>query len=358
MPCALWGVGDGIRDMSGQSRLVIFLAAASGVVFMLYLIRGVLVPFALAAVVAYVLNPLVNVVESRQVPRSAAIVLVYLMCGVVSGLTAYLVMPLLAAEMEQIMTNLPHAGGMNGFLRGDRISALYVTQSPFLKNLIKTGAQQVEGLLARLITRSLEVLLAFLARTFTILMVPFLAFYFLRDADTFSRQFVSLLPADRRQEILALIRGLNELAGAFLRGQLILSVLVGLLISVGLALLKVKYALVIGIIAGVFEFIPYFGPAIAAVPAVMFGLMRSPATALWTMLLIAAVHQVEGAVLQPHVMSGSLDLHPLTVIAAVLIGGELLGIWGMFMAVPVAAAVKLIGRYVVEEVVGAGISNS
>ena len=145
MPCALWGVGDGIRDMSGQSRLVIFLAAASGVVFMLYLIRGVLVPFALAAVVAYVLNPLVNVVESRQVPRSAAIVLVYLMCGVVSGLTAYLVMPLLAAEMEQIMTNLPHAGGMNGFLRGDRISALYVTQSLF-QNLIKTGAQQVEGL--------------------------------------------------------------------------------------------------------------------------------------------------------------------------------------------------------------------
>ena len=194
--------------------------------------------------------------------------------------------------------------------------------SLFSKTSSRPELQQVEGLLARLITRSLEVLLAFLARTFTILMVPFLAFYFLRDADTFSRQFVSLLPADRRQEILALIRGLNELAGAFLRGQLILSVLVGLLISVGLALLKVKYALVIGIIAGVFEFIPYFGPAIAAVPAVMFGLMRSPATALWTMLLIAAVHQVEGAVLQPHVMSGSLDLHPLTVIAAVLIGGS------------------------------------
>ncbi|MGI6081790.1 MAG: AI-2E family transporter [Limnochordia bacterium] len=344
--------------MSGQSRLVILLAAASGVVFMLYLIRGVLVPFALAAVVAYVFNPLVNAVESRQVPRSGAIVLVYLMFGVAGGLILYVGAPLLAAEMEQIMANLPGSEGMNDLLRGSQVSAPYLTESPFLKGLIKTGAQQVEGLLARLIARSLEVLLAFLARTFTILMVPFLAFYFLRDADKLNRQFISLLPQEHRQETVVLLWRLNQLAGAFLRGQVIVAIIVGLLISVGLALLKVKYALVIGIMAAVFEFIPYFGPAVAAVPAVLFGLMRSPATAFWTVLLIIAVHQVEGAILQPHVMSGTLDLHPLTVIAAVLIGGELLGIWGMFMAVPVAAALKLIGRYVAEEVFGSTTSNS
>ena len=145
---------------------------------------------------------------------------------------------------------------------------------------------------------------------------------------------------------------LNELMGAFLRGQLIVAAIVGLLISVGLASLKVKYALVIGTVAAVFEFIPYFGPVIAAVPAVLFAFVQSPATALWAVVLVVVVHQVEGAVLQPQVMSGSMDLHPLTVIFSILVGGELLGIWGMFLAVPAAASLKLIIGYLAEEVIG------
>ena len=338
--------------MLDRSRLLILLIAASGVIVLLYLVRGVLVPFALAAVVAYVSNPLVQAFESRQIPRSGAIVLVYVIFAVVGGLTLYVGVPLLAAEVEEMLANLPQARDLSDYTRGTAASVLHLRASHLLRTILSAGAQRVEVLLAQLVARSLEVILALLARTFTILLVPFLAFYFLRDTEKIQRWFLSLLPPARRQEVLVLAQRLNELMGAFLRGQLIVAAIVGLLISVGLASLKVKYALVIGTVAAVFEFIPYFGPVIAAVPAVLFAFVQSPATALWAVVLVVVVHQVEGAVLQPQVMSGSMDLHPLTVIFSILVGGELLGIWGMFLAVPAAASLKLIIGYLAEEVIG------
>lgn len=338
--------------MLDRSRLLILLIAASGVIVLLYLVRGVLVPFALAAVVAYVSNPLVQAFESRQIPRSGAIVLVYVIFAVVGGLTLYVGVPLLAAEVEEMLANLPQARDLSDYTRGTAASVLPLRASHLLRTILSAGAQRVEVLLAQLVARSLEVILALLARTFTILLVPFLAFYFLRDTEKIQRWFLSLLPPARRQEVLVLAQRLNELMGAFLRGQLIVAAIVGLLISVGLASLKVKYALVIGTVAAVFEFIPYFGPVVAAVPAVLFAFVQSPATALWAVVLVVVVHQVEGAVLQPQVMSGSMDLHPLTVIFSILVGGELLGIWGMFLAVPAAASLKLIIGYLAEEVTG------
>jgi predicted PurR-regulated permease PerM len=338
--------------MLDRSRLLILLIAASGVIVLLYLVRGVLVPFALAAVVAYVSNPLVQAFESRQIPRSGAIVLVYVIFAVVGGLTLYVGVPLLAAEVEEMLANLPQARDLSDYTRGTAASVLHLRASHLLRTILSAGAQRVEVLLAQLVARSLEVILALLARTFTILLVPFLAFYFLRDTEKIQRWFLSLLPPARRQEVLVLAQRLNELMGAFLRGQLIVAAIVGLLISVGLASLKVKYALVIGTVAAVFEFIPYFGPVVAAVPAVLFAFVQSPATALWAVVLVVVVHQVEGAVLQPQVMSGSMDLHPLTVIFSILVGGELLGIWGMFLAVPAAASLKLIIGYLAEEVIG------
>lgn len=337
--------------MPDRSRLLILLAAASGVVVLLFLVRRVLVPFALAAVVAYVFNPLVKAFEARKIPRSGAIVLVYLISTVIGGLALYVGVPVLVRELEEMLQHLPEARDLGHYTQGTAARLLHSKGSPLLQSILRSGAQRVEALLAQLMARSLEVLLAFLARTFTILLVPFLAFYLLRDAEKIQTWFVSLLPEGRRPEVLALVERLNELMGAFLRGQLIVAAIVGLLIGMGLTLLKVKYALVIGIVAGVFEFIPYFGPVIGAVPAVLFGFMRSPATALWAVVLTMVVHQVEGAILQPQVMSGSMDLHPLTVILSVLAGGELLGVWGMFLAVPATAALKLIGGYLAEQVV-------
>ena len=331
--------------MSQRKLSLIFLAAAAGIAVLLYKVRGVLLPFLLAAVMAYIINPLVGAFEARQIPRSIAILLAYAVFAVVGIAGFYICVPLLVTELDEMLAAIPRTRSLGEFTSETIRGWGPWRDSRFFRSIVSNSAQQVEKLLAGMVGRSLEVAFGLLARTFTLILVPFLAFYLLRDMEMLRSSALSLVPSHLQGEVQELALRLNRLVAAFLRGQLIVAVTMGLLISVGLAILQVKYAFVIGAVAGAFEFIPYLGPVVATVPAILFGLMRSPVTALWAAVWILAVHQVEAAVLQPQVMSSTVGLHPLTIIFSILVGGELLGIWGMFLAVPLAAVLKEIGGY-------------
>jgi predicted PurR-regulated permease PerM len=153
-----------------------------------------------------------------------------------------------------------------------------------------------------------------------LVLAPFLAYYLLRDWEIIRRSALSLIPINSHAEALSLFGRLHRLGSGFIRGQLIVSGFVALLITFGLATLGVKYALLIGLLGGIFDIIPYFGPLIGGAPAVLLGLTRSPATAVWAALWIFLVHQIEGTILQPRIMGEHVGLHPLTVIFAILAG--------------------------------------
>jgi len=157
-----------------------------------------------------------------------------------------------------------------------------------------------------------------------------------------------------RKDVLDLGRKVNHVVSGFLRGQLIVSCIVGILVASCLSLLGVKYAIIVGIFAGLADIIPYFGPLISAVPAVALALTVSPWTALWVVILLIAIQQFEGSVLSPKIVGDRVGLHPLTVIFAVLAGGELMGILGMLMAVPVAATVKVVAAHVGDRILERG----
>lgn len=338
--------GPGPERTRYPAHRILLIAAGLGLLGVAYRLRAVLAPFLLAGVLAYLMHPLVACFERKRVPRTLAILLVYAIFGVGGVIIYYAAMPALAHELSELMTVLPQQSErLQGMTEG-AVDGLHRLSLPrILEQGVDRTVERAERLLERLVERVADATVGLFSGLFSLILAPILAYYLLRDRERLADGFLSLIPPAHRAECRALGRAVDDVVSGFLRGQLIVSLLIGAIIGLGLALLKVKYALVVGLIAGLFDIIPYFGPVIGAIPAVALGLLRSPWTAVWVAVLIFAVHQLEGSILSPKIVGRSVGLHPLAVILAVLAGGELGGIVGMLVAVPAAAAGKVLAQH-------------
>lgn len=328
-------------------KLTILVAVGVVTVLFLFRVRGVLTPFFLAATVSYLGYPIVRRLEERKVPRTWAILIMYAMFTVVILFLVFAILPGLMKEMEQIATSLPR--------QGHRIESFF--QSTFgkyqraqipdaVKDLIDATVLRLEGIIGSVARKTADIIVGLFASVFHFVLAPFLAFYILRDLDVLADAIVSWMPNEWRKHAVQLARRVDHVVGGYVRSQLIVSAVIGILVTVGLWALGVRYALFLGLITGLADIIPYFGPIVSAVPALLLALFESPITALWVLVLLVAVQQFEGAILQPKIVGDQVGLHPLSVIFAVLVGNELGGIFGMLISVPLAAAIKVIATYV------------
>lgn len=332
--------------MSRRAKFALLAAAAAAAAALLVRVRGALTPFVMAAVIAYVSHPAVKLLETRQVPRPLAILLVYVAFGLLFLLPAMAVAPRLAAEIDQVLAKLPE--------QTKRLESVTDSVAVDLRRLrLPAGVEdlsllvigRVERLLEEFAARIASAFVGLLSQVFSLILAPFLAYYILRDAEALAHAATGWIPDGSKRHVVELGRRINRVLAGFVRGQLIVSAAVGCAVAAGLSLLGVRYAAILGLFAGLADVIPYFGPLISAVPALVLGLMESPLTALWVALLLVVVQQLEGSVLGPRIVGERVGLHPLTVILSVLIGGELFGVTGMFLAVPVAAALKAVAGY-------------
>lgn len=333
--------------MTRRAKVITLVLALVGVGLLLIRVRGVLTPFFLGAAIAYISYPLVQRLEEKQVPRMLAILLVYAIFVVVVILTFYALLPSLGRELEEIMAFIPEQTRYVESVLSDglgRLRNMWIPEG--MRDVINLSLQRIESLLERFLGRVTEIVFVTIAHLFNLVLAPFLAYYILRDFERIRRSLVAWLPSKRRKEVLEIATRANRVVAGYLRGQLIVSAIVGLLVAGGLSLLGVRYSLLLGLIAALADIIPYFGPIISGVPAVGLALLQGPVTALWVLILLVAVQQFEGSVLSPKIVGERVGLHPLTVIFAVLTGGELMGILGMFLAVPIAAILKVVGAYV------------
>ena len=164
----------------------------------------------------------------------------------------------------------------------------------------------------------------------------------LLDLKTIKACVYRVFPRDSKSEWWDLMDSLDAVLNGFVRGQVIIAVLVGLMSALALTILGVRFALILGLIAGVFELVPYFGPVLGALPAVSLALLESPLLALKVTVAFIVIQQVESAILSPKIMGDRVGLHPVAVILAVLVGGHLFGFWGIVLAVPGAALAKVL----------------
>lgn len=312
------------------------------IIIFLYRVKMVLTPFLFAVLIAYAAYPLVVVFEQRQVPRHIAIILVYIIFGTVFGLLVSLLIPELAKEVDELLKVLPRQtekleDGLGAVRILENITVPKVLQGIF--DLVTSRIQQLLGGLAE---RLAGFLVSMVSQIICFLAAPFLAFYLLRDLELLKRRMIMSIPKKYRLSILSLTKEINQVCNGFIRGQLVSGMIVGLLIAAGLAIIGIKYSLFIGLLAGLFNIIPYFGPVIGFIPAFMLAIVKSPISVLWVLVVFIAANQIEASIIAPKIVGARVGLHPLAVIFAVLAGGEIMGIIGMLVAVPTAAIIKIL----------------
>ncbi|MEA2113609.1 MAG: AI-2E family transporter [Patescibacteria group bacterium] len=303
-----------------------------GVVF-LYAIRDILVIIFVASIIAAAVNEPVGWLQKRKIPRILGVVVVYLVFFSLLSLAIVLVFPLLAEQVKQLAVNFPEIVDKIGLSVQDwwnRFQVEGIIQS-FLGDISNSLSQTVSGFFGTVT--------GFFGGIFSVVFVFIFSFY-LATQEKGIKGFVSaLIPTEHRHYLSDLANRIQVKIGGWVRGELLLMLIVGVLTYIGLSLLGVKYALVLALIAGLLEIIPYLGPILAAVPATILAFFQAPFLALMVILLFTVINQVENYVIVPQVMKRAVGLNPVVIIIVMLIGAKLAGVLGVILAVPMAAAI-------------------
>ncbi len=340
--------------MTGKGRRIAAALVLGGVVLAagwgLWVVRPVLAPFLMAIVIAYLVAPPVNALTQRGLSRGVAIALVYTVLLGSGAVAISKLVPGVLSETRRLAEAIPtYALRAQELVDGFQQRVHDLGVPPSLRDVMGRHITEMEGrsmgaLDSLLDPNSIQKVAGLLL---SLLLAPVLAIYLLKDQDRFKERFVSALPRRYRMEILALLRGLDAVLAGFVRGQLMLAVVVGAMAALATTVLGLRYALLLGIWAGLTEFIPFIGPVLGAVPAVLAGLSESPLLALEVALAFAIIQQIENAVLQPKIMGETVGLHPLAVMLSALAAGYLWGTWGLILALPVVGAARVLWCFII-----------
>ncbi len=321
------------------------------------------VPFLLALVVIYLFRRPVAALEGRGLSRTAAVSICLVVFLGVIGLIIGFVMPSLVTQVQQFVIAFPDYYDELNSLFVD-LQARYdaLVAPPWLEeavvNIQATLTEQSATWSQALATRVFSVggsAVTLLGYTVLALVV---AFWVLKDLPIIAREGERLVVPHRRAEMRVILAKISDTLGGYLRGQLLLAVATGLIIGVALWVLGVPYSMVIGLIGAVLNIIPWIGPAITAVVAGVAGATVEPWFILWSVLVVIGAQQLTEWFVQPRVMSGQVDLHPLLVIFSILAGGTLFGFPGIVLAIPVAAIGKALFVYYFEKYTDSVLSTA
>ncbi|HNP63042.1 MAG TPA: AI-2E family transporter [Woeseiaceae bacterium] len=318
--------------------------------WLLYLLAPVLTPFIAAGLLAYMGDPFADRLQKHSIPRTLAVVIVFLSTFLLIGLLVLLVGPLVKTQINALFDALPDIvseveevwlptvlGWMNVEAGDDvGISAFLARYSEMVgswSGKILLGVGKSGGVLA--------------AAVLSLFLIPILTFYMLRDWDAFLSHIGALIPESKRKTAYALAQETDDMLGAFLRGQLLVMLALAVIYSLGLAIVGIKFAIAIGVVAGLVSFVPYlgfvFGIGLAGLTVV---LEPNPLWHLAGVIAVFTVAQViEGSLLTPKLVGDRIGLHPVLVIFAIAAGGQLFGFFGILLALPAAAILSVLIRF-------------
>ena len=286
-----------------------------------------------AVIVAAAILPAARLGERYRVPRGVTVLGVYVAVGAVFSLMGRLVWPALREQGRQFMEQLPRMiDNVKGWL-GDL--SYYVGQ--WGAELPTPKGESLESMAGALIANTLHVTAGVVGAIFGFLAIVIIAAYLVMDAGRIGRVLLSLLPAAHRPVARQLADPVLDRIGGYVRGQLVSSLVVGILIAIALSVLGVRYGLLIGALAAVFNIVPFVGATLAAILGVLSALNESVSLALVTLAVMTGAQTVEGKFLAPHFVGRATGLHPLAVLLALLAGAHLAGLIGALVAVPLLA---------------------
>ncbi len=338
-------------------QIILTVLAIAAAAWVVYKLERVLLVLAAAMLFAYVVAPLVRCAEHpiriagrpRRLSRGLAIGLVYVaILGGTGGGTAILA-PTLTEQLGAMVSRAPvYAESVRNWTSVWSQKYAHFMLPEEVRQGINRSAGQVGDTVVEYVRDFLIAVVGVASDIPWLVLVPILAFFLLKDADGFRRAVIAALPHRVRRRGHNLFQDLNTTLAAYIRAQLLACLFVGTVCGVGFALLGVPYPALLGVLAGVLEFVPLIGPVAAAVVTAVLSALHTPLTALWVCGFLAVLRVVEDYVVYPRLVRRAIHLHPLAVIVAVLAGVELGGVGGIFLAIPAVAIVSVIYRHWVE----------
>ncbi len=322
-------------------RILLFIGLL-GCIFIFFNLKVVALPFIGGAILAYLLLPLVKWFEKRKISLPAAMVIIYGGILLLGFIIVFWAWPQMAKEVEILIADLPvywqkFTFWWQSFM--DNFQKLSLPES--LKQGLEESVSHLEDTLAAWGKNSTNTVIGMIGDFFSLLLAPVLAYYILRDREAIGKMIASWLPPKIRENCLYLASEIDHLLKQFIQGYVLVSCIVGVLVTIALWLFGMKYALAIGIFAGIMDLIPYFGPVLGAIPAVWLALAQSQKMAIIVIIVFIFIQQLEN-LLTPKIVGEKIGLHPLLIIFAVLLGGYWFGIAGMVFGVPVVAMLKIV----------------
>lgn len=220
------------------------------------------------------------------------------------------------------------------------------TMPPFMQEKISAGITYFESWAAKGFETVFRFLSAFVQNFLVLLLVPFISYYMLKDYDRWIRKVLLIIPIGYRGIVSDYVVEVDDCIGKYIRSQLLVSFIVGGIATVAFYILGVDYALIFGLIIGITNIIPYFGPLIGALPVLLFALTVSKKLALFVLIVLVLIQFIEGSVFGPIITGKTISMHPVTIILLLLIGSELWGILGMIFIIPLFAFLKITFYYI------------
>ncbi len=326
------------------ARIVFFILFAA----LLYFARGALLPIVLSLVLFYALHPLVKWIswllpKKFAFSRDLAIIAAFIIFILLAVLAFQFIVPPFVEEFNQLSINLPQFISQiqevvsssqqwyAGFRLPEEVNAAVASG-------LNTSFEYISSFLQQLVVGLVGILGQFIG----FIVIPVIVYYMLKEEDTLVEGMMKIVPKEHKEIFRTILVRTNLILKNYVEGQIVICSLIGVVTGLGLYLLGIKFYLVLGLIAAVTELIPFIGPLIGAIPAVIIALLISPALTVKVVVFYVVLQSVGAYVLVPKVMGKKLDLHPLTVLIALLIFSNLIGVWGIFFAAPITAILKVL----------------
>ncbi len=306
----------------------------------------ILTPLLFSVLLTYLLTPVINYLERQGLARPVAIIIIYIFFLALAVLFCLNLVPTLIGELQELIGVLPEYTEI--FLEAfERMESEYerFDLPQGIRQAVDEGIEEIQKDLVLFLERLSQFFISLFSQFLALFLVPIVTFYFLKDAETFKSNILRLVPAHYRSTVRETLGDINKTVGLYLRGMVLVSGIVGALVYLGLIILGVEYALFLGLINALTNFIPYFGPFLGSIPAIIIALLHSSSLAWKVALLIILVQQVESQLLAPQVFGKNLGFHPLTVILAILVGGKFFGFLGLILSVPMLAIFRVVFRH-------------
>jgi len=329
---------DKIPEINISTKTLFKVVGVALLVYFLYFVRDILMILFISLVLASAVDPWVDWLQKKRIPRSLGILLIYLALFFILGSAIYMITPPIAKEVGSFSQNYPHYQ--------QKITEIFSSIKDFsvkagFSDTLTSNLNSFNSNLSGAAGNIFGFLFGLFGGIFSTILVLVITFYMTVEENAIKRLVWLVTPEKKQKYVMDLVNRMQKKIGLWLRGQLILCLIIFFMVWPGLTILNVDYALVLALIAGISEAIPYIGPTLGAVPAVFLAFTQSPILAVFVAIFFYITQLIENNILVPKVMEKTIGLNPIVSIVVFMIGFNIGGIPGAILSIPVAAAISV-----------------